>query len=600
MRWPDPYDGTTSIVDPCAGDGAAVATLRRLLYEAACERFARETRYGYAMPVIRACELEAVRAEALARKLTAYRDVTYHGDAFHLRRTCGYATLLYLNPPYDVDREHKRLEHRFLTRFADHLLPGKGFLFFLVPCHALAASADFLARNFHDLRCWRLPEPHFEVFKQVLLVGRRAARPIHGAPHANAVRRWALDPSSLPLLEERCSDPYEVEPAGDDERLSYAIRYQLEDLDTSALLAHLKPLDDPQIGFDRGARQLLGVPTPTAVPPKPTHIAIALSCGMFNGKRLEPNDPSRHPPILVKGVFRRERTEVAEKRNAEGERTGVVAVERPQLILTILRLDTFDFHTLLDGTLPHGGDNPSLWTAADLITFYDRSLARVMTEQFPPLHDPKDEAARIALPALPRRPYRAQDHAIQACLKLIAQGRNPNLVAEVGTGKSTMSLYVMAALSPQRLPRTRRELRKLGLDARALPRVRRTLILCPPHLLTSWTNEAKAVVPDARVKILRRPADLEADAEIYVLSREKAKLGHPWKGLPQHPRLDARLKPGRDLARASLAGICPRCGERIQTDASSNARRRLRCSHVPRLPAGLYARHARDLAVLLA
>ena len=28
------------------------------------------------------------------------------------------------------------------------------------------------------------------------------------------------------------------------------------------------------------------------MPPKPVHIALALSAGMFNGHRLEPNDPT--------------------------------------------------------------------------------------------------------------------------------------------------------------------------------------------------------------------------------------------------------------------------------------------------------------------
>jgi len=115
-------------------------------------------------------------------------------------------------------------------------------------------------------------------------------------------------------------------------------------------------------------------------------------------------------------------------------------------------------------------------------------------------------------------------------IKLLARGDNPFLVAEVGTGKTTMGLYVAAALSPEHRPRTVAELDRLGLPTDQLPTVRRTLVLCPPHLIKSWTDQVAAVLPEARVKVLRRPSDLDADADVYLLSRESAKLGL----LPRH------------------------------------------------------------------
>ncbi|MBT8427493.1 MAG: hypothetical protein KJO02_05635, partial [Erythrobacter sp.] len=322
---------------------------------------------------------------------------------------------------------------------------------------------------------------------------------------------------------------------------------------------------------------------------------------MLNGKQLEPNDRTRHPPILAKGVFERERLEISEKRDAEGERVGAVAIERPKLALTILRLDDFSFHRLEPGTMPTGHDEPERWNAADLIVNYDRSLAQVMGEQFPPLHNPADEAQRLPLPALARKPYRAQDDAIQACLKLIARGRNPALVAEVGTGKSTMALSVMAALSPQHHEATRRELAKLGHPIDQLPKVRRTLILCPPHLITSWRNEARAVVPEARVVELRQPSDLDHHAEIYLLSRETAKLGHAWQGLSAAPEIELpTTELTRQAASANLAGSCPRCGAAIANKATTNASRRARCQAPTVTERNDIARLAEELAIILA
>ena len=63
-----------------------------------------------------------------------------------------------------------------------------------------------------------------------------------------------------------------------------------------------------------------------------------------------------------------------------------------------------------------------------------------------------------------------------------------------GTGKSTMALSVMAALSPAHHAGTTAQLTRLGFTRR-LPVVRRTLIVAPPHLLKSWSDQAAAVVP---------------------------------------------------------------------------------------------------------
>src|SRR5262249_35714669 len=160
------------------------------------------------------------------------------------------------------------------------------------------------------------------------------------------------------------------------------------------------------------------------------------SSGMFNGHRLTPNDPTRHPPLLAKGVFERELVPVSERRNGDGDLVATVEIERPRLSLTVLRLDDSSFHRLAAGTVPVGGDEVSAWNAADLIANSDQSLAELLAQQFPALHDPHRPGHRIALPALARKPFRAQAEAVQAALKLLARGVNPFLVAEVGTGKS--------------------------------------------------------------------------------------------------------------------------------------------------------------------
>lgn len=578
MRWPETTRSTV-LLDPCAGEGEAIATLRDLWVADAEKAFeGREhSRWErHRPPSVVACELEEERARRLKDRLSGYGNQVFHGDAFRLLPgpDATGATVLYLNPPYAHDPEHGRLEQRFLARFTRHLHPGRGVLFFLVPGHALAASAELLAREYLELRAWRLPQPEYSAFGQVLVVGRRAGRPLFGAPMEPTIRRWAATPDRLPVLPEVCPEPLEVVL---DEDTSFHLGYRLEPLDLTAALERFRPWEGEPVGVDYTARDLLGARFHTALPPKPAHIALALSSGMFNGHQLDPNDPRRDPPLLAKGTFERDYLAVGEKRDAEGDLVGVVEVEQPRLQLTILRLDSFTFHHLTAGTVPTGADDPADWNAADLIVRYDRSLAELLARQFPALHRPGRAEDRLALPPLARRPFRAQAEAIQAALKLLARGRNPFFVAEVGTGKSTMALYVAAALSPEHHAATTAGLRRLGHGGE-LPVVRRTLILCPPHLLASWKEQAAAVVPEARVQIVRGAADLAAEAEIYVLSRETAKLGHGYRG---------------------LEGRCPGCGEPIETSARSNAFRRRRCGAVVRRPLNAAAWLAEMLAALL-
>lgn len=314
------------------------------------------------------------------------------------------------------------------------------------------------------------------------------------------------------------------------------------------------------------------------MPPKPAHIALALASGMFNGRRLFPNDPKRHPTLLAKGTFRRRYAELSERRNKEGEVTGVVELELPELHLSVLRLDTGAFQTLAAGSVPTGSPALERWNVADLIAHYDRSLTEVLAQQFPALHNPADPGGRVELPVLARRPFRVQDQAVQGMLKLLARGRNPFLIGEVGTGKSTMALFVAEALSPENHAATVAQLERMGHIGR-LPVVRRTLIFCPPHLLKSWTDQIRAVRPSARVVLLKRPSDLESQGDYFVLSREAAKLGPSVSGLER---------------------TCPHCSARIETSGRENAEGRLRCKEEIRRPVNLAARFVEELAVPLA
>ncbi len=307
------------LLDPCAGCGEAILGLRRHWADAAGSGL-----YSFR---IQANEMEAARAAALEQALAPFDRATA-GDAFHLSWTGSGASVLWLNPPYDHDADEKRLEVKFLKRFTPALRPAIGVLMFLVPYHVLAVAARYLSRHYLLPRAWRLPDPHFDDFHQVLLVARRAPAVLAPNPTEATIRRWGEDPRLLDPLAEAVVDPLALDCPDDD------LTLRLGDFDLAAALAGRDGCEHLGELRERGARELLGGRFRTAMPPRAAHIALALASGMFNGLRLTPNEPTRHPPLLVKGVFERKLLEIAERRNAEGELTGTVEVERPSLRLT--------------------------------------------------------------------------------------------------------------------------------------------------------------------------------------------------------------------------------------------------------------------------
>lgn len=193
------------LVDPCAGDGAAIAALRKHWFEQPAENAA-----------VYAVELEEQRAKGLRSRLSplhggSHRDVSLHCDAFHVDITPqDGASLLYLNPPYDTDKVHGRLEQRFLQRWTAALLPGEGILMFLVPFYSLQASAEFLSRHYQEIRAFRFPASSFEAFRQCVLVARRRSAPVPDNPlDQKRIERWAADAGAIPELPEQ-AEPLQV------------------------------------------------------------------------------------------------------------------------------------------------------------------------------------------------------------------------------------------------------------------------------------------------------------------------------------------------------------------------------------------------------
>ncbi len=548
------------VVDPCAGDGAAVVALTKTLGVRSC---------------FRTCELEQTRHAGLVARIREGYDwssaqAAIHGDAFQVEFSEGLAGLLFLNPPYDLDPVHGRLEERFLQRFSK-TLSEDGVLIFLVPHYALEASAETLAKEFDDLSCLRFPADDFEAYKQVCLFAKKTDTRLLADPAIVAqVKAFASSPTTLPVLGEEA--PIYSVPA--DRR--YSTSWNLREMDLLGLLSKAKPWQSstrlgvaspvPHIIPTGPVQDLMFREFPIATAPRPAHIAAGIASGLFNGRRVNPKSPGL-PDLLVKGVFDREFVTIDEKHNKDGDVTGVVQVQQPRLVTTVLDLQNHTYHTLSLGKT--GSRNVSRFGIEDLLEHYGPSLLKVMLDQCPVTYDPKRDAEAVSLAPVSRKLFKAQEHASKALFALLGgsstsprtrRGKAAVLLGEVGVGKTSVALNVARTIT------------------------NRMLVLCPPHLLQSWTNETLAVVPEAEVRVLQTVTDVDNLQNVppekflvAILSREAAKLGHGWE---------------------SVHGACPKCGAPVPP--GDLAKQRAHCSSQALRLKDPFAKAAQALALQLA
>lgn len=538
------YGPSITVLDPVAGEGTALSLICRSLKE----RGAR--------PEALAIELEKTRFERIAQNVGYHigpmRHVPRHADAFRVSFESGITQVLFLNPPYDHDPEHKRLEERFLARFYRALEP-EGVLLFVVPFYALAASAETLGKHFDQVHAFRFPTGDFEVFKQVVVLARRRPESLSKPDPrvVTAVTKWSADPSKLPVLG---STKGGIVAASGGSHYMHPLK--VNELDVVGLMGRIRPWENVDRLGERtpvGGVQpesTLARTYPLATPPRPAHIAAGIAAGIFNGAEIAPETDIGSSPILVKGVFNREFRTVDRRYDKNGELSGEVQVQQPRLVTTALDLRTFKYTEVKASTKRTAANAVADMTMADLLHHYGRGMMDVMLQRCPVMHDPARAEDAFELPKLARPLYKAQAHAVMATVKLLGGPTVPLrmrrklsafVLGEVGTGKSSVAIAISQHIG-----------------------AKRTLIMCPPHLLTSWCDQVRIVAPWIRTVVLdtvRDVDELAADSSdtpvIAVLSRETAKLGHALEGVAR----------------------CGKCNAK-GPDPKESARKRLRCDNV--------------------
>ena len=269
-----PSDGPMCILDPCAGEGVAIAEASHAL--------GREQAKAFAV------EFDAERARH-ARGLV---DHCLHADLMDTMISKQSFGLLWLNPPYgdlskDVNgnigyqgQSRARFEKLFYQRSLSLLQYG-GVLVFIVPGYVLDAElVGWLTRHYTDLRIYRAVEPQF---KQVVIFGRRVRQRELAPDGLKAVRNLLLQvglgeveaeelPSEWPFL------PYIVPASPAEPEHFFRVTIEPEQFaDEVGRLQGLWPSQDTHLG---AAQQSL---RPPAHALSHWHLALALAAGAISG-----------------------------------------------------------------------------------------------------------------------------------------------------------------------------------------------------------------------------------------------------------------------------------------------------------------------------
>jgi len=250
-----------SAIDPCVGDGIAFT---RLLEGAPAHR------YGIEIDANRAEQARGLGVEML------------HANTMDVRCPAESASLLYLNPPYDLEvgqTNNQRLELVFLEHTYRWLKPG-GVLIFVIPQPQLKPCARILSEHFCDLAVYRLTEPSSVQYKQVAVLGKRRKSHQHlrDSELLNSARRlemlaWKPD---LADLTDSSAVSYEVPPSGPVVLTNTGIPLdEVEDLllDSSAYRQASRILLPKQ-------RDVRGRPL---TPLHGGHVGLLCTAGMLNG-----------------------------------------------------------------------------------------------------------------------------------------------------------------------------------------------------------------------------------------------------------------------------------------------------------------------------
>lgn len=223
-------------------------------------------------------------------------------------------------------------------------------------------------------------------------------------------------------------------------------------------------------------------------------------------------------------------------------------------------------------------ENPPVKSLKDFVLGAADQLERKVIDMLAPLYEPGEKSSftdiiRDLCTGHGKTPFSAQMDSICAALKGFRSGlRCVSLVAEMGCGKTLLGCFISYALSV------------------ILKRPTRTLVLCPPTLLSTWRKELKAIFGN-KVRIVsangqeaiylltkaRAERTSPDKPEFWIMGFNRAKIGSTWEhaGIfeAKHTIEDGKEEDGNTRYKRMTRSFCSKCCSRIDWDAFRHNKR---------------------------
>ncbi|MFP5474142.1 MAG: DUF6094 domain-containing protein [Gammaproteobacteria bacterium] len=316
-----PGPGPCRLLDPCCGEGSALADVRHGLHQHSAAQEA---------PAIEALGIEFDRERAWHAKQCLDRVI--HADMHDVIVKPRSIGLMFLNPPYGygvsdnanrsaADAEAgkaERLERTFLRKCTPYIAYG-GIMVYIVPHYALDDEIRaHLARNYDDVRVFMAPERRF---RQCVVIGRRRkAGNATRAVQELLARAQASEDQAPGLSTDFVDAPYVIPAAEEADCDFHAVRIDADQLAheldryRSALLWE---------GLENHFRQTAGACRPPLRELTPWHLALSLAAGQVSG-RFRSADGRE---FLLKGdTFKQKQRTVVTEFNDKGEASQVITL----------------------------------------------------------------------------------------------------------------------------------------------------------------------------------------------------------------------------------------------------------------------------------
>lgn len=305
---PKEEKGTIRIFDPCAGEGTALRAIG--------DHLGAET-YGI--------EIDKKRGKEAQKKLTRCLITDYQRTQITPR----FASLLWLNPPYDWATKKdeletsERYERTFLRDTTKYLIPG-GILVYLIPLKRLDRTiAKMLSYRFEKIRLYRFPEGLYQQFKQTVLLGTLKKTPSTDENTFEYLKNAGNGKIPIPCLPEVLEIIYEVPSSP----LLKKFLFRTLEINPQELEEEIARYGLNEEIEKKNTIHSLSEKMTSIMPLRHGHLAQLIACGFIKGVVF---DKDQKNPLIVKGM-----TKKAVDYRIEKEGNTEKHIETDRIVITI-------------------------------------------------------------------------------------------------------------------------------------------------------------------------------------------------------------------------------------------------------------------------